>query len=343
MKYPWANVAILTLLVAQLVTGYFGFTNGREANRWLLWLHGIGAYALVVLFLWKGALIFDAIRRKRVWTRARLAFIVLLLLLLLTVLAGLLWTFYGPIYLGGFSLVSIHMYLAVLLIPLLAWHSWKMRFIWRVRGTLGRRLFLGTAVATLAGLLLWRTADWSKAQLALPGTRRRFTGSYETGSFTPHFPVVSWIADHPPPVDVNEWQLRIDGAVQQPISLSYEQLREMGTDEQEATLDCTGGWYTAQLWRGVALARLLEMAGLAEGAMSVTVTAVSGYQRRFTLAEANRYLLALEVVGVPLSHGHGFPARLVAFDQRGVNWVKWVTHIHVNMTSKVWQLPLPLQ
>jgi DMSO/TMAO reductase YedYZ molybdopterin-dependent catalytic subunit len=87
----------------------------------------------------------------------------------------------------------------------------------------------------------------------------------------------------------------------------------------------------------------LSLAGIGAGARSVTFTAVSGYQRRFTLAEAQKYLLALQVAGQALSHGHGFPARLAAPDQRGVNWVKWVTHIHLNQTSKFWQLPLPLQ
>ena len=34
---------------------------------------------------------------------------------------------------------------------------------------------------------------------------------------------------------------------------------------------------------------------------------------------------------------------LVAPDQRGVEWVKWITHLRLNRTSKIWQLPLPLE
>lgn len=343
MKFPWANVVLLVLLVVQAITGYFGMVNGRISRAWILWTHGIGAYALLVLLYWKGGIILDALRRKTVWTRRRVAFAAMFCLLLLTLFSGLLWTFDGPIYLGGFSLVSLHIYLAVPLLLLMAWHAWHMRFIWRVSGTVGRRLFLGTAVSTILGFITWRSAEWSLAALGLPGAARRFTGSYEKDSFTGNFPVVSWIFDNPPPIDAAAWQLVLDGAVKRPSTFSYDQLRQLIDREETAVVDCTGGWYSEQVWRGVSLARLLDMAGLGEGAASISVIAVSGYSRRFTIEQAKRYFLALGVADAPLSHGHGFPLRLVAIDQRGVEWVKWISHIRVNRTSKLWQLPLPLQ
>ncbi|WP_420644662.1 molybdopterin-dependent oxidoreductase [Candidatus Leptofilum sp.] len=343
MKTPWANVVLLILIVVQALSGYFGTVNGRISRAWILWAHGIGAYALLVLLYWKGGIVLDAIRRKTVWTRRRLAFAGMFSLLLIVIFSGLLWTFSGPIYLGGFSLVSLHIYLAVPLLLLMAWHAWHMRFIWRVPGAVGRRLFMGTAVSTLLGLLIWRAADWGKEVVALPGANRRFTGSYERGSFTGRFPVVSWINDNPPPIDVASWQLVVDGAVKRPYSLAYDQLRELTDVAETAVVDCTGGWYSEQVWRGVSLAQLLEMAELDDTAASLSIISVTGYQRRFTLEQASRYFLALEVADAPLSHGHGFPVRLVAPDQRGAEWVKWITHLRLNPTSKIWQLPLPLQ
>ena len=178
MKFPWANVLLLVLLVIQAITGYFGMVNGRLSLAWILWAHGIGAYALLVLLYWKGGIILDALRRKNVWTRRRIAFAAMFILLLVVLVTGLLWTFSGPIYLGGFSLVSIHIYLAVPLLLLMAWHAWHMRFIWRVPQTLSRRLFLGTAVSTVLGFIGWRVAEWSKGELDLPGAARRFSGTY---------------------------------------------------------------------------------------------------------------------------------------------------------------------
>lgn len=336
MKLPWANITLLILLVVQLATGFFGLVNGRGERLWILWLHGLGAYGLLVVLLWKGQIIWDAVRRKRVWTRARLAFIGLLGLLLLVIVSGLIWTFAGPRTLGGFSLVSLHIYLAIPLMGLMLWHAWRMRFVLRLRETWGRRLFLGSLTAVAGGLLLYPLTNLFKRE-------RRFTGSYETGSFTGVFPVVSWIADRAPAVDVATFRLVIDGAVARPLALSYDDLRALATDELTAVLDCTGGWYSAQVWRGISIGRLLAGAERMDTTRSVTVQSQTGFKRRFSLAEMERYLLALDVAGEPLSRGHGFPCRLVAPDQRGVEWVKWVVRLTANTTGPEWQLPLPLQ
>jgi DMSO/TMAO reductase YedYZ molybdopterin-dependent catalytic subunit len=343
MKTPWTNTLLLLILVLQTVTGYLGLINNHEHFSLVLWLHGIGAYAIVLLLFWKANIILDAIRRKKRWTWQRLMFLFTVGLLLLVLFLGLTWTLNGRRYIFNISFVSWHIYLAVPLMALMIWHSWQMRFIFRVRTALDRRIFLRTGLFSLAGLFVWQAANTSKRLLALQGAKRRFTGSYEWGGLGQHFPSVSWIFDNPPPIDSANWQLQIDGAVSYALTFTYEQLRQIATEQRTATLDCTGGWYSTQEWRGASLGQLLQQAGVLASADSVTVTAVSGYKRRFTLAEANSYLLALDVAGEPLSHGHGFPLRLVAWDKRGVEWVKWISHIRVNTSSKIWQSPLPLQ
>ena len=45
---------------------------------------------------------------------------------------------------------------------------------------------------------------------------------------------------------------------------------------------------------------------------------------------ARGFLLATHVGDAPLAHGHGAPARLVAPDRRGFQWVKWVTQIELH-------------
>jgi hypothetical protein len=331
------------LIIVQFVSGYLGFVNGRFDNRWLLWIHGVGAYAITWILLWKASIVLQVYQRGTGLNWRRIAFAVMLLLLIGTLLFALLWTFNGPQYLMGFSLITLHIFLAVPLLLIMAWHAWHLRWIFRVPIAVGRRTFLRGLGAGLAGLGLWWLGDQLKAWQGLRGARRRFTGSYETGSFLGIFPSVSWIADRPSPINPETWQLTISGAVEQPLTLSYQQLLEMADTEVSAILDCTGGWYSEQVWFGVTVGRLLDLARPTEEAASVTFEAVSGYKRRFSLREAQDYLLATAVAGLPLPHGHGFPARLVAPGQRGVNWVKWVTQIRVNTTGKFWQLPLPLQ
>ncbi len=145
------------------------------------------------------------------------------------------------------------------------------------------------------------------------------------------------------------WRLRVEGAVERRLSLSYDELVALAQGEAVAALDCTGGWYSVQRWRGVSVGDLLARAGVQPTAASVTFEAVSGYRRRFPLAEAAAALLALGTADESgaayrsLSHGHGAPVRLVLPGRRGMEWVKWVTVIRVNEGGALWQSPLPLQ
>jgi DMSO/TMAO reductase YedYZ molybdopterin-dependent catalytic subunit len=244
--------------------------------------------------------------------------------------------------------MTVHAVLGLAALFLLIWHTLARRYIVRVRAARDRRAFLRLAGLAFGGALLWQLGRSAKTVLALPAVSRRFTGSYETGSFTGSFPVVSWLFDYPDPVVTESWRLVIDGAVRQPMTLTYAELLTLTAQTLDAVLDCTGGWYSSQEWRGVNVGRLLALAGPLEGAASFTVAATSGYSRRFAIAEARQFILATHIAGAeedhsPLDHGHGAPARLVAPGHRGYDWVKWVTHLQVHETSHLLQPPLPLQ
>jgi DMSO/TMAO reductase YedYZ molybdopterin-dependent catalytic subunit len=129
-----------------------------------------------------------------------------------------------------------------------------------------------------------QAAEPAKVLTALPGAARRFTGSYETGSFSGNFPTTSWLFDHPEPVNPATWRLVVEGAVEQPLSFSYAELEALTRQNQTGLLDCTGGFYTEQVWSGLPLGYLLDLARVKPTARSVTVVAVSGYGRRFPLA-----------------------------------------------------------
>lgn len=84
-----------------------------------------------------------------------------------------------------------------------------------------------------------------------------------------------------PDVDVAAYRLAVvaDGRAR---PVPYERLAS-GRDQMRAVLDCTGGWYAEQEWRGVRLDRLLTtVLGAAdrEAGRSVDVVSVTGYRRR---------------------------------------------------------------
>lgn len=343
MRFPWANSFLLLAVGVLLVSGYLGFTSGRENERWLLWLHGIGAYTVLLVLFWKGAIILDLYRRKKRWTLRRVAFAFMAGLLIFTLLTGLLWTFYGPNYLLGFSTITIHIFLALFLFLLLGWHLISYRWIVKVPEARDRRAFLRTISLAAAGFAAWQLGNLSKRGLVLPGSARRFTGSYETGSFSPNFPRVSWINDDPAPVQTGDWRLLVTGAVARPLAFAYQELLALPGVASDVVIDCTGGWYSAQSWSGVPFSAILDLIKPDTEARSVTFESITGYTRRFGLEESAGFLLATHVAGDLLSHGHGFPLRLVIPGERGVYWVKWLSRITINTGAKYWQSPLPLQ
>ena len=91
-------------------------------------------------------------------------------------------------------------------------------------------------------------------------------------------------------------------------------------------------------WRGVAVAALLEEAGVQDGAIEVLFTGLDrgveggeeqAYERSLPVDEvmAGNAFLAYEVNGVPLPPQHGFPLRLVVPGWYGMTSVKWLSRI----------------
>ena len=342
MRYTWANTILLVLIASQILTGFFGLISGSADFSWVLWLHGVGGYAVGVILFWKSAVIIDALKRRR-FTIATAGFLVMAVLVLTILATGVFWTHFGFTKVGGFTLLTVHGLLTIVLAALMIWHVFARRFIFRVPKARNRRAFLRLTGTAFGGLAAWGVVEQIRMRAKLPGATRRFTGSYETGSLSGIFPQVSWLFDFPRPINRDTWQLTVTGSVAQPFTLAYDELVNLPQETLTETLDCTGGWYSTQVWDGIKLGNILEMAGLSDDAQSVTIEAVSGYKRRFPIAEAKDFLLAISVAGAPLTHGHGAPLRLVAPNRRGVEWVKWITHIRVNTDSHLKQLPLPLQ
>jgi DMSO/TMAO reductase YedYZ molybdopterin-dependent catalytic subunit len=111
--------------------------------------------------------------------------------------------------------------------------------------------------------------------------------------------------------------------------LTYADTLAASTSSATATLDCTGGWYTTQTWRGIRLTDLLTQAGLHPEAIGIILKGFSDYTAPFTLAQAEEILLATSVGDQILNHVHGYPMRAVVPSRRGWHWVKWLTEIEV--------------
>jgi DMSO/TMAO reductase YedYZ molybdopterin-dependent catalytic subunit len=137
-----------------------------------------------------------------------------------------------------------------------------------------------------------------------------------------------------PTVDVNDWSLTITGMVDNKMTLNYDALTAMPTQQQYATLQCIsnvvgGDLIGCALWEGVPLWNLLLQAGIQPGVKDIVLHAADGYQESIPIEKAQdpHVLLAFRMNGAILPNNHGFPARLVVPNIYGMKNVKWLTRI----------------
>jgi DMSO/TMAO reductase YedYZ molybdopterin-dependent catalytic subunit len=164
-----------------------------------------------------------------------------------------------------------------------------------------------------------------------------------------------------PELDLASYRLRIDGSVKNPLSLSYEQLREMPSETRVAVLECAGNsrvflvpqvagaqWELGAVgnaeWTGVPLASLLGRAGILDEACEIVLEGadrgtpseppvppdpipyVRGLARNKALQR--EVLIAYQMNGRDLQLDHGYPVRAIVPGHYGMASVKWLTHIH---------------
>jgi DMSO/TMAO reductase YedYZ molybdopterin-dependent catalytic subunit len=181
-----------------------------------------------------------------------------------------------------------------------------------------------------AALLSWGIAETFAKTAESTGAKRRFTGSREEGSFAGNVHPVTTASDQGKVrINPSTWNLQVVGAVRKPFSITYDEVIALSTSEATATLDCTGGWYTVQTWRGVRLTELLSRAELRPEALGIVLRGIQNYTAPLTLAQAEEILLATHVGEEVLNHSHGFPLRAIVPSRRGWHWVKWLTEIEV--------------
>ena len=329
------NVALLVVLVLAIGTGALAFAIGSGWAWWAVAAHGAAGLALVLLSPWKAAISARGLRRERSGTVASVA---LAVLVIVTVASGVahavgLWT--------GTLAMQVHVGSALLSIPLIVWHVVARPARPRRTDLSRRALIRGAALA--GGSVAALGASEALVRIAgLRGSERRFTGSYERGSFEPdEMPVTQWLDDEVPVIDASTWRLSVRAVENDGMAsaLTFEELDGFD-DRVRATLDCTGGWFAEQIWSGVRLDRLIE--GTDQEVRSVLVVSATGYARRFPIADVHDLWLATRVGDEVLSPGHGYPLRLVAPGRRGFWWVKWVERIEVSSTPWWWQSPFPL-
>src|SRR5213595_936019 len=168
-----------------------------------------------------------------------------------------------------------------------------------------------------------------------------------------HFPV--------PHIDRDAWWLRVEGDVENPFAINYEQLLEVESMTVPVTLECAGNnrnflepkvkgvqWHLGAVgtaeWTGVPLSTLLDRAIPKPNACEVIFEGSDGgmledpksppgelrFARSIPVEKARRdVLLAYKMNGIDLPAEHGFPVRAIVPGWYAMASVKWLQRIVV--------------
>jgi DMSO/TMAO reductase YedYZ molybdopterin-dependent catalytic subunit len=136
-----------------------------------------------------------------------------------------------------------------------------------------------------------------------------------------------------------DWRLEVGGLVDTPLDFSLADLRALPAREQITRHDCVEGWSCIGKWKGVQLARILEMAKLKPAARFILFrcaddleqsTDGSGlYYETHSLEDAYhpQTILAYDLNGAPLPVANGAPLRLRTERTLGYKMAKYVMRI----------------
>ena len=193
---------------------------------------------------------------------------------------------------------------------------------------------------------------------------------FNEGVITPNdaFFVRYHLAGIPTSVDTDAFRIDIKGSVNNPLSLSLDDLKKFDAKEVVAVLQCSGnsrGFVTPRVgggqsgngamgnakWKGVPLKAILAKAGLKADAKQVTfngldkpvVEKTPDFAKALDIDHAidGEVMIAYEMNGKDLPMLNGFPVRLIVPGYYGTYWVKHVNEITVinDTLNNFWMNP----
>jgi DMSO/TMAO reductase YedYZ molybdopterin-dependent catalytic subunit len=184
--------------------------------------------------------------------------------------------------------------------------------------------------------------------------RRRYDVRRIDGPFTPANEFFTVQHYGHPTIDPTSFRLKVSGLVDRTLSLSLDDLRQIGSTDLAFGFECSGnrgptqGLSSNGNWTGVPLRTVLEQAGLQQSAREVVFFGADGAEeevewrgRNFTVdvrfarslqrekALAPEPFLAYALNSEPLTRHQGAPLRLIVPGWYGVANVKWLSEIYL--------------
>lgn len=200
----------------------------------------------------------------------------------------------------------------------------------------GRRAILGLVGLGVAGVFGGSFVQRTLARWLAPVESRDPTGLAALFPLGDTFRFYS-VTGSVPRRTAATYRLNVSGLVSHPTSYTLADLQAMPQTSFVRDFQCVTGWRVPEVhWSGVPLALILDRAVPAAGATAVRFYSFDGtYTESMTMAEARRsdVIVALRMLGAPVTHDHGGPARIYAASMYGYKSTKWLSGIEVTATE----------
>jgi DMSO/TMAO reductase YedYZ molybdopterin-dependent catalytic subunit len=139
-----------------------------------------------------------------------------------------------------------------------------------------------------------------------------------------------------PRFDGEHWELEVSGLVEEPFTLTYQELLDLPRVTVDADMHCVTGWTTLDnTWEGVSFRTIVERAKPTDEAKWVIAHGANGYTSdlSFEAMDDDDVLLAWRNHGEDLTAEHGWPLRLVVPKRYAWKSAKWLTGLEFTVKN----------
>ncbi|MBL0739721.1 sulfite oxidase-like oxidoreductase [Chryseolinea lacunae] len=141
---------------------------------------------------------------------------------------------------------------------------------------------------------------------------------------------------HHPTVTADRWRLAVDGAVEHPVRLTWDEFMKLPQTNDVSDFHCVTTWSKLDMqWKGVRLMDLAALVHPKENATHVLCYGYDTYTTNLSLEEALKpdVLLVHTFEGKPLQKEHGGPVRMITpqlYAWKGAKWIKRIEFLTAN-------------
>jgi DMSO/TMAO reductase YedYZ molybdopterin-dependent catalytic subunit len=209
--------------------------------------------------------------------------------------------------------------------------SYSRRQFLQFSGMAGSSLLLGGCASSFMAKEVGQLSEPLNQTLEALMLSQKPVPEYPMSAIEPDKLLINSFAGNPTNLNLNQFQLKIDGDVQKPMTLSMAEIQQMPLTSMVIRHVCVEGWAAVVQWGGVRVSDLLALVQPNANARYVYFASADGYYESWDLASVvhPQTLMAYQKNGAPLPLENGAPLRLAAPIKLGYKQSKWVTQLTV--------------